>query len=60
MKIQSLPTPILTNKPADIIDVSIAVLGKSLDTIEQAGQNMIKMMEESVQPNLGKNIDYKI
>lgn len=51
--------PIATNQPLSQIDVSLAVLAKSLDTIEIAGQNMIKMMEQSVQPNLGQHIDIK-
>ena len=39
-------------------DVGIAVLAKNLDTIKQAGDGMLKMMESSVTPNLGQNIDY--
>ncbi|SEV82903.1 YjfB family protein [[Clostridium] fimetarium] len=39
-------------------DVGIAVLGKNLDTLKQAGDGMLKMMESSVTPNLGQNIDY--
>jgi len=39
-------------------DVGVAVLGKSLDTLKQAGEGMIKIMESSVTPNLGQNIDY--
>lgn len=37
--------------------ISAAVLGKSLDTVEDMGDGMIKMMEQSVYPNLGQNID---
>lgn len=40
--------------------VGVALLSKSLDTIEQAGDGMIKMMEQSVQPHLGQNIDLTI
>jgi len=57
MKIAGLP--VQTNQPIDSTTVGIAVLAKNLDMIEQAGQGMIKMMEQSVQPNLGQNIDYK-
>ena len=39
-------------------DVGVAVLGKSLDTLKQAGDGMLKMMESSVTPNIGQNIDY--
>lgn len=41
-------------------DVGIAMLSKSLDTLEDAGDGMVKMMEASVLPNLGQNIDYSI
>lgn len=41
-------------------DVSFAVLGKALDQIEQAGDGMQKIMESSVMPNLGQNIDYSV
>lgn len=37
--------------------ISVAVLSKSLDTVEDMGDSMIKMMEQSVYPNLGQNID---
>lgn len=40
--------------------VSTAVLGMSLDTVETAGENMIKMMELSVNPNVGSNIDVSV
>lgn len=52
-------TPITATQPASQINVGFAVLAKSLDTIETAGQSMIKMMEQSVQPYLGRNIDVK-
>lgn len=41
-------------------DIGIAVLAKNLDTVEKAGDNMIKMMEQSVAPNLGQNIDIRL
>ena len=41
-------------------DIGVAVLKKSLDTIETAGAGLQKMMEASVNPNLGQNIDYSI
>lgn len=37
--------------------ISTAVLSKSLDTVEDMGDSMVKMMEQSVYPNLGQNID---
>ena len=41
-------------------NVNVALLSQSLDTIESIGTDMVKMMEQSVQPNLGKNIDITI
>lgn len=38
-------------------NVGVAVLDNSLDMIEEMGAGMIKMMESSVNPNLGQNID---
>ncbi len=37
--------------------ISVAVLDKSLSTVSSAGDSMVKMMEQSVNPNLGQNID---
>lgn len=39
-------------------DISVAVLSKNLDTLEIAGDGLQKMMEASVTPNIGQNIDY--
>ncbi|WFR57824.1 YjfB family protein [Anaerocolumna sp. AGMB13025] len=41
-------------------NVSTAVLGMNLDTVEQSADNLIKMMEQSVNPNIGQNIDIKL
>lgn len=41
-------------------DVQVAVLGKSLDTMETLGDGMKKMLEYSVTPHLGQNIDYLV
>lgn len=40
--------------------VSISVLKMSLDQVEETGAFMIKMMEQSVNPGLGQNIDVRI
>ena len=40
--------------------IGTAVLSKNLDTVEQAGADMIKMMEQSVAPNLGGTIDIRL
>jgi uncharacterized protein YdaL len=39
-------------------DVGVLMLNKSLDTMEDMGENMTKIMESSVTPYLGQNIDY--
>lgn len=37
--------------------IGTAILSKNLDTVEEMGDSMIKMMEQSVHPELGQNID---
>ena len=41
-------------------DVSTAMLAKSMDTTEAISESMIQMMEQSVTPNLGTNIDIRL
>ena len=41
-------------------DVQVAVLRQSLDTLETSGDILTKMMEASVNPELGQNIDIRI
>ena len=46
---------------ADVINnVETAVLAKSLDTMKESGAGLIDMMERSVNPELGANIDITI
>ena len=46
---------------ADIINqCSIAVMAKTLDTVEESGAALIKMMEQSVTPHLGQHIDISV
>ncbi|MFW5645853.1 YjfB family protein [Acetivibrio ethanolgignens] len=40
--------------------VNVAILANSLSSIETMGNNMVKMMEQSVCPNLGGNIDITV
>ena len=40
--------------------IGVALLSKSLDTVEVLGDGMIKMMENSVTPYLGQNIDFAV
>ncbi len=41
-------------------DVQIAMLSKSLDNLETTGEGIQKMMEASVMPYLGQNIDISL
>ena len=41
-------------------DVGTAVLANTLDLVETNGEEMTKMMEQSVQPYLGQNIDLTV
>lgn len=57
---QAISMPISLSSSLNSVDVSVAVLAKNLDTVEKLGQDMIKMMEQSVAPHLGQNIDIRI
>lgn len=37
--------------------INTSILAKTLDTAEIQGEQFIKMMEQSVNPGLGRNID---
>lgn len=58
MDIASLSTAMSTQNILN--DVSVAMLNKSLDTVEDMGDGMVKIMESSVTPYLGQNIDYYV
>ena len=58
MDIPSLSIQLSTAKANDM--VSVALLKKTLDTVEDNGESIIKMMEQSVTPNLGQNIDLRV
>ena len=58
MDIASLSTAMSTQNILN--DVSVAILSKSLDTVEDMGDGMVKIMESSVTPYLGQNIDYYV
>ena len=49
-QIQLSPSPV----------IGMAVLSKSLETAVTQGQGMVEMMEQSVNPNLGANIDIRV
>ena len=58
MDIASLSTAMSTQNILNY--VSVAMLSKSLDTVEDMGDGMVKIMESSVTPYLGQNIDYYV
>lgn len=58
MNISALSIPLQTQTVVN--DVEVAMLKKSLDTLENTGANIQKMMEASVMPHLGQNIDYTV
>lgn len=41
-------------------DIQVAMLSKSLDTLEDMGDGMTKMLEQSVNPHIGQHIDYLV
>lgn len=41
-------------------DIQVAVLSKSLETYQTTGEYLTKMMEASVNLNLGQNIDFRV
>lgn len=61
MTISSLTPSVAPNVAgANSSVLGVAVLNKSLDTFEQSGAGIIQMMEQSVNPAVGKNFDMKI
>lgn len=48
------------NQTQLLTEVKTAVLAKNLDAQEQMKESIKVMMEQSVNPNLGKNIDVSI
>ncbi len=53
-------TSMILSQSQTMTNISTALLSKSLDSIEVMGDNFTKMMEQSVQPNLGQSLDIKI
>ncbi|MCR5406972.1 MAG: YjfB family protein [Lachnospiraceae bacterium] len=58
MDIPALSMSMAANKTMN--DVGVAMLDMSLDTFKDLGAGMTKMMEQSVNPNLGANIDISV
>ena len=58
MNISSISIPMSMASVSN--DIEIAMLSKSLDTLETTGDGIQKMLEASVTPHLGQNIDYSV
>ena len=58
LDIPSLSMAMSQNKV--LSDVGVAMLDMSLDTYKDAGATMTKLMEQSVNPELGANIDISV
>lgn len=58
MSIASLSTELAMSKTMS--EVSTAVMKQTMDTNEALGTEMVKMMEKSVTPHLGNNVDVKL
>jgi len=58
MNISTLSTTMKQNSLS--LAVGLKLVKMSNDQATQNGQNIVKMMEQSVQPNLGGNLDLKV
>ncbi len=58
MDIASLSTALSMTKLNG--DIGVLMLSKQLDAAETMGDSMIKIMEQSVTPHLGGNIDISV
>ena len=45
---------------SDMSQIGTAVLSKAMDTSEALGEGLVQMMELSVNPNVGSNIDIRL
>ncbi len=58
MDIASLSTALSMTKLNG--DIGVLMLSKQLDAVETMGDSMIKIMEQSVTPHVGGNIDISV
>lgn len=58
LSIASLSTELATNKT--MTEVSLSVLKQEMENEEAVGNQMIQMMERSVNPSLGANVDVRL
>ena len=61
MDIQGLSLASITLSSANVnTDIGMALLSKSLEATDETGAAMIEMLEKSVNPMVGHNIDIRI
>lgn len=61
MNITSLSsTNIMVTDTQAMNGIELSMLKKTLDTVEANGDALTKMLEQSVNPNIGANIDIKL
>ena len=61
MDIQGLSLASITLSGANVnTDIGMALLSKSLEATDETGAAMIEMLEKSVNPMVGQNIDIRI
>ena len=61
MNINSLSTTnISVSDVGTMSPIDTSMLKKSLDMVETNGAMLVKMMEQSVNPNIGSNIDIRL
>lgn len=53
-------TSMLLSQTNVMTTVNTAVLGMNLDSVESMGNSLVKMMEQSVNPELGQTVDIKV
>ena len=58
MDISALSSLANTTSAANAIEV--ALLKKTMDSFEDSGDDMVRMMEASVMPHFGQNIDVSV
>lgn len=58
MDIASLSTALSMTKVNN--EIGVLMLGKQLDQAEVMGESMVKLLEQSASPNLGRNIDVSV
>ncbi len=51
---------IMVSGTESMTPIDFSILKKSLDTVETTGAMITQMMEQSVNPNIGSNIDIRL